>query len=254
MSKLQPLVFLGASTAFQEISELINDLNRVQERYEIIAVLDDNTHLHGSDLGNVPVVGSLEMVHQYSEAQFVFGIGSYQTRLTRFEILKRLKLPDERFVALVHPGAKVYPNVKIGPGCIIHLGVVISNDVVLDPFSIVTFNAVVGPYSKIGRCAMVTTMAMVLSGVQIGACAFIGASSCLAERIKIGPGAMVGMATAVFRNVAPGAFVLGNPARVLYSVKVPADVLEGWETPGLPQLNAQDWRSEKWSLGNRRFS
>ena len=230
MRKLQPLVFLGASTAFSEISEVVYDINKEEERYEIIAVLDDNKQLHGSTLGNIPVAGDLDLARQYSEAQFVFGIGSFRTRLVRYDILKRLNLPDERFVTLIHPRAKIYPSAKIGSGCIVHSGVVIGNDVMLKPFSIVTFNSVIGPYSKIGRCAMVTTMVIVLSEVQIGACAFIGVGSCLAEQIKIGPGAMICMGTTVFRDVGPGAFVLGNPARVLYSVKVPTELMVGWES------------------------
>jgi len=230
MRKPQPLVFLGASTAFSEISEVVHDINEVEERYEIVAVLDDNKQLHGKKPGNIPVVGGLDLVHQYPEAQFIFGIGSFRTRLVRYDILTRLNLPDERFVTLIHPRAKIYPGAKIGSGCVVHSGVVIGNDVVLEPFSIVTFNSVIGPHSKIGRCAMVTTMVIVLSEVQIGACAFIGAGSCLAEQIKIGPGAMICMGTTVFRDVGPGAFVLGSPARVLYSVKVPTELMVGWES------------------------
>ena len=229
MKSLQPLVFVGASTAFAEISEIIADINRVERQYEMVAMLDDNPKLHGQKLGGVQVTGGLDTSDRYPDAQFVFGIGSYRTRLMRYAILQRLNLPDERFVTLVHPTAKVYPSARIGAGCIVHSGVVIGNDAVLEPFSIVTFNAILGPYVRLGRCAMVTTMALALSYVQIGPCAFVGVKSCLAEGIRVGPGAMVGMASAVFRNVAPGAFVLGNPAQLVNQVKVPPEILQGWE-------------------------
>ena len=234
-SKRQPIVFIGASNAFFEISEIIRDINNVEESYEIIAVLDDNPQLHGGQLDGVPVMGRLDLVHQYPDAQFVFGIGSFKTRLVRNDILKRLNIPDERFVTLIHPSSKIYPSAKIGPGCIVYPGVVICNDVVLDPFSIITFNSVLWPYVKLGRCAMVTTMVVVLSGVQISASAFIGAGSVLAERIKIGPGAVVIMGSLVLRSVKPGAFVHGNPARLLYSAEVPAELMLGWETIDSPQ-------------------
>lgn len=234
-SKRQPVVFLGASTAFFEISEIIRDINNVKGSYEIIAVLDDNPQLHGSRLVGVPVMGSLDLVHQYPDALFVFGIGSFKTRLVRNDILKRLNIPDERFVTLIHPSSKIYPSATICPGCIVYPGVVICNDVVLDPFSIITFNSVVGPYAKVGRCAMVTTMVVVLSGVQIGRSAFIGVGSVLAERIKIGPGAVVIMGSIVLRSVKPGAFVQGNPARLLYRAEVPAELMLGLETIDSPQ-------------------
>jgi sugar O-acyltransferase (sialic acid O-acetyltransferase NeuD family) len=229
MAKLQPLVFLGASTAFSEISEIVRDLNRIEERFDIIAILDDNVQMHGTVMQGVPVTGNLELVHQYPDAQFVFGIGSFRTRLLRLDILNRLNLPDERFVRLIHPNAKIYPGAMVGHGSVIHSGAVIGGDVTLESFSIVTFNSVIGAYSKIGRGAMVTSMVTVLTSVQIGACAFIGAGSCVSERIRIGPGAMVGIASVIFRDVDAGAFVLGNPARMLYRDKVPSSLMAGWE-------------------------
>jgi sugar O-acyltransferase (sialic acid O-acetyltransferase NeuD family) len=221
-----PLVFLGASTAFSEIGPLIAAVNARREApYEIVAVLDDNAALHGTTLDGVPVVGGLARVADYPDAMFVFGIGSFRTRLLRQEILDRIGIADERFATLVHPAAIVYPRVTIGPGCIVHAGVVIGNDSVLESFAIVTFNSVIGPYSRIGRCAMVTSMVTALSRVQIGASAFIGAASCIAEGITIGAGAMLGIATVAARDIEPGAYALGNPARTLYKVDVPERVL-----------------------------
>ncbi len=78
---------------------------------------------------------------------------------------------------------------------------------------------------------MVTTLVTVLSEVEIGSCAFIGAGSCIAERIRVGPGAIVGMASVVFRDVAPGAFVIGNPARMVYKITIPLGLMADWNTP-----------------------
>jgi sugar O-acyltransferase (sialic acid O-acetyltransferase NeuD family) len=223
----QTLVFLGASTALSEISPLVaavGDSRGVPHR--LIAALDDNPALHGTTVDGIPVAGGLDRAADYPDAQFVFGIGSFKTRLLRQEILERVGLPDERFITLVHPRAIVYPRVRIGPGAIVHAGVVIGSDTVLEPFSIITFNSVIGPRCRIGRCAMVTSMVTVLTGAQIGAAAFIGAASCVAEGVRVGAGAMLGLATVASRDIDPGAYVLGNPARMLYRVDVPPAILE----------------------------
>ena len=234
------MVFLGASTAFQEISELINDINENDDRYKIVAILDDNPDLHGRQMGGVEVAGGLDLVHRYPDANFVFGIGSHRTRLQRHEILERLGLSDDRYVTLIHPAAKVYRSATVGAGCIIHAGAVIGNDTVLDPFAIVAFNSAIGPFVRIRRCAMVTTLVVVLSGADIGAGAFIGAGSCLADGIRIGPGAMIGLGTNVFRNVGTGAYVLGNPARELYRVDVPDVLMLDWGHQVDFQIKTQD--------------
>jgi sugar O-acyltransferase (sialic acid O-acetyltransferase NeuD family) len=228
----RPLLFLGASTAFLEIQEIIHDINRVETRHRVVGLLDDDPKRHGTTIGGVPVVGPLEAAHDHPDAQLVFGIGSHRTRLVRHLIIDRLAVPEERFVNLVHPAAKVYPSARIGPGCIVHSGVVLGNDVLLDGFNIVTFGALLGPYTHLGRFSMVTSLAILLTGVTLGPSAFIGAGACLQDGIRVGPGALVGMASAVYRDVDPGAVVLGNPAKVAYRVRVPSELLESWLPTG----------------------
>lgn len=231
---LRPLLFLGASTAFFEIQEIIHDINRVAPRHEIVGLLDDDPARHGEVIDGVTVLGPLEVARDHPEADLVFGIGSHGNRLKRHQIIDRLGLPDERFVSLVHPLAKVYPSASIGPGSIIHSNVVLANDVRLDGFNVVTFGAIVGPYSHLCRFAMVTSMAVVLSRVELGPGAFVGAGSCVRDGIRIGAGALVGMAAAVFRDVDEGAIVLGNPARTSYRVRVPPELAAMGETAASP--------------------
>lgn len=220
----RPLLFLGASTAFLEIGEIIHDINRVEHRHHLIGLLDDDPARHGQVVDGVSVLGPLELARDHPEADLVFGIGSYGTRLQRHEIIHRLGLPDERFISLIHPAAKVYPSAEVGPGSIIHSGVVVANGVRLDGFNVLTFGAVLGPNVHLGRFAMVTTLAVLLTGVDLGPGSFVGAGSCIQDGVRVGAGALVGMAAAVYRNIEPGAVVLGNPARVAYRVRVPSEL------------------------------
>ena len=224
----RPLLFLGASTAFLEIQEIIHDINRVEPRHRIVGLLDDDERRHGTEVDGVPVIGPLRAALEHPEADLVFGIGSHRTRMVRHQIIDRLGIADDRFISLVHPTARVYPSARIGPGSIVHSGVVIGNDVVLDGFNVVTFGALLGPYVHLGRFSMVASLAIVLTRVTVGPAAFIGAGACLIDGIRIGPGALVGMAAAVYRDVAPGVVVLGNPAKAAGRERVPPELLESW--------------------------
>ena len=64
---MQKLVIIGGSNAFWEISELINDINHVQKKYEIIAVLDDSTKLIGKQYNNLIVEGPVEKAKDFPE-------------------------------------------------------------------------------------------------------------------------------------------------------------------------------------------
>ena len=107
MPDLIPRVFLGAS-AFPELSELVRDINGIKKTYEIVGILDDNEALHETEVEGYPVMGPLSLAENMDGKSFVLGIGSYKTRIARFEIFKRLGLPKERYATLVHPFAKIY--------------------------------------------------------------------------------------------------------------------------------------------------
>ena len=223
------LVILGAS-AVSEISEIIRDINKIEEKYEVIGILDDNSELHNTEAAGIKVKGNLELVHSYPEyVSFVFGIGSYKTRIARFHILRKLGIPDSRFETLLHPSAKIYSSASIGYGCIIHEGTVIFNHTISEPFVVVVANTVIGVRNIVGRGALITSLVSSTQNVKIGNFSFIGTSTAIAENVEIGPGAMIGMGSVILQNVKPGMFVLGNPLKFLDKIDIPTEILKDWE-------------------------
>jgi acetyltransferase EpsM len=209
------LVFLGASTAFYEVDEIVYAINRIHPTYKFAAILDDNTAVHGTKMRGVPVAGPLHDARKYSQAKFIFGIGSMKTRLLREEILARTGLNPEDFVTIIHPSAVIDRTAKVEHGCIIHCGVCIGNDAQIGAFSIIAVNSAIAPYVKIGKFSMITSLVVILTGAEIGAMSFIGSHSCITENVKFGALSMVGAGTVVSRNLDSGVFVLGNPMRVI---------------------------------------
>lgn len=223
MSEVKKIVFLGASTAFYEVSEIIHIINLKEKTYEIIAILDDNIELHGKLMRGVKVEGPLSLASIYTDASFVFGIGSMKTRLIRQEILNKINIEESRFISIIHPTAVVDSSAQLGYGCIIHPGVCIGNNVIIDSFAIIAVNTAIGPYAYIGKFAMITSLVAVLSSVKIGKSVFIGSCSCITENIEIGNGSMIGAGTVVSRNIDKGCFFLGNPGRLISRIELPED-------------------------------
>lgn len=224
MSKCEQLIFIGASGCFREIALIIDDINRGQKRYELIGLLDDAPSLQGQELDGVPVLGGLEEARNFPDCRFVFGIGSFRTRLERHVMLLKTGVSRERFETLIHPSAIVYPTARLAPGCIVYPRVTICHAAELREFTIVTFNAVVAPEVLVEEYAMITTNASVLARAHIGKAAFIGVNSVIGEGVRVGPGAVVVFGSTVFQNVAAGAFVQGNPARHLYTKQLPTEL------------------------------
>ena len=144
------LVVLGAS-AFGEAASLLRDINASEggPRYKVVALLDDNDGLHGTEIQGVPVAGGLDRWADYPGSSFVFLIGSHRSRIQRRSILQRLNIPRERFATLIHPTAVVFEGAQIGRGCLLYSGVVVFNDSVLEDFVLILPNSVVGAHCTV---------------------------------------------------------------------------------------------------------
>jgi len=219
---------IGAS-AFPEIHELIKDINIITESYELIGILDDNTELLGTEIEGIPVIGKLDKASEYPEnVKFIFGIGSYKSRLDRSQILERLNLPDERYETIIHPTAKVYRSATIGNGVIIYPGSIVFNGSQVDSFCIIVANSIVGARNILGRGCLLTSLVSLTSDVKVGSFSFIGTHSSVAEGVEIGPGSMIGMRSFVVRNVLPGSVVMGNPMKIINKIEVPKKIIDEW--------------------------
>ncbi len=233
MDKLQPLVFLGASP-FLEVAEIVKDINAIKPRYKIVGILDDDPCTHNKLYDGTPVLGSIETYRKHPDVKFVMAIGSYKTRVARFDILKKLNLPSERYETLIHPSAKIYTNARIGTGCIINRGVIVFNDAVVENFAVILANSIIGIRTRICEGAMITTLVCVTADAVIGHYSHIGAFSAIGEKVKIGPCAQIGMGSVIFQDVPPGVFCMGNISKYVYlgKIKVPDALLDEWENSG----------------------
>lgn len=80
---------------------------------------------------------------------------------------------------------------------------------------IVNYNASIGHDAILGDFSHVAPLGNVCGRAEIGEGAFIGASAVVLPGVKVGAWAVVGAGAVVQRDVAPGATVYGNPARVM---------------------------------------
>lgn len=217
---MKPLVIMGA-TAVPEMIDLIKAINDSSPSFSPVAILDDNTSLHGSIVEGIPVTGDLSSYKDHPEAQFLFTIGNHESRFTRKTILQRLSLPDNRYATLIHPASNLYRSASIGSGCIVHFGAVIANGARLGRWVEVLWNSIVGANSTIEDGVKIASNVTINSGILAKRFSYLGAASAIAEDVTIGAGAVVGMGSVITRDVTDGAFVFGSPPRTLKKDELP---------------------------------
>ncbi len=109
---------------------------------------------------------------------------------------------------LLHRAAMMIAQVSIGDPVLVRPGVyVIHGQVVLDGIVEIGTGTVIGPWVTIGL------RAGNVQGPRVGANVSIGTGAKLIGPIQIGDGAKIGANAVVVSDVAPGATVVGAPAR-----------------------------------------
>ena len=210
---------------------MINDINKSENKFNIISILDDNDEIIGKEFNNIKVKGPIrEEIKSFSkDVKFVFAIGSVQSRLNRRNIIEYLNIEPNRFVTLIHPTCKIYSNTKIGYGCIIHYGCIIFSHTIIDNFTLISACCVIGVKNLIGEGCLFASSITTTTDIKIGSYSFIGAGVVIAPNIEIGPGSMIGLGSCVFRNTLKGEYTLGNPARVINKDNVDEKIINLWE-------------------------
>lgn len=166
------------------------------------------------------VVDTVDALLVWGVVAAVLGIGD---GVRRCVVADQLDAAGIALLSVVHPTAFVGPGVAIAPGSIVAPGCVITRDVRLGRGSIVNYCAAIGHDSDIDEFAFIGPGAVLTGDVQVGPQGLIGAGAVVLPGRTIGRGARVGAGAVVTEDVAPGATVVGPPARSLGEVgRLPA--------------------------------
>ncbi len=116
-------------------------------------------------------------------------------------------------VTIVDPRAIIGPETTVAPGSLILGGAFVSSSVTIGAHCQVHYNATIGHDAVLGERVTVYPGANVSGEVQLGAGVTVGSNAVVLQDLTVHDGAFVGAGAVVTRDVAPGAVMVGNPAR-----------------------------------------
>lgn len=137
---------------------------------------------------------------------------------TKSRLMEPLLKGNASFISFVHPSVLIGERVRLGRGVVLCPGVILTCDISLGDFVTVNLNTTIGHDVEVGEWATVSSHCDLTGHVKVGPGAFIGSKASVIPSRKIGAGAIVGAGAVVFRDVPPGATVIGNPAATLKGV------------------------------------
>lgn len=134
---------------------------------------------------------------------------------TRSRLIEEAAARGLRFVAIVHPRARVSARSQFGEGSVASVNVVVAvnarvgRHVILNRGATIGHDTVVGDYVTVGPGVNVAGLC------SIGDSCYLGIGATIVDRITVGAGSVVGAGAVVTKDVPPNVEVRGVPARIV---------------------------------------
>lgn len=207
---MNSLIIIGAGGHGQVVADAVRAANRSGAGPRLLGFADDR--LAGGEVDGHSVLCRIDETEHVEHDGFVVAIGDNRRRADTFD---RLRSRGQRPMTVVHPNAVIADSAVIGAGVVVCAGAVVNPHAEIGDNVILNTGCTVDHHARIGDHAHVGPGANLAGNVTIGGGALIGVGAAVIPGRTIGEWAVVGAAAAVVDDVAPGAVVVGVPARCL---------------------------------------
>jgi sugar O-acyltransferase (sialic acid O-acetyltransferase NeuD family) len=189
-------------------------INRAQNRWNRIILLDDDPSKQGQSILGVEIAGPFTLLGQADPASSeVVNLVARTTRGRRSaqHKIEAFGLP---FTPLIDSNVDI-TWVEYGRDITVYRNATFCASARVDEGSIVFGGAMVGHGSRLGRCCVLAPGAVVNARVELGDGVYVGTNASILPDLKVGSWATIGANSAVIQDVPAGATVMGVPAQVL---------------------------------------
>ena len=211
---MDKICVIGAGGHGREVIRIIEEINEVQNRYEILGFIDDNQDLKDQTFNGYPVLGGIdEIVEKYgNELKYVLGIG--EPRIKK-QLIDKLENNNLEWPSIIHPSVRKTKYTEIGqgtiifPGCVLSVNVKLGDFVCVNTLSSISHDSIIDNYTNINPGAFINGNVQVRTGVYLG-------SGCkIIQDIKIGDWSIIGAGAVIIEDVPENVTVVGVPGEVI---------------------------------------
>lgn len=206
------IAIYGAGGFGNEISCLINFINKITPTWNLLGFFDDNYKNKNSSFFGSKILGGINELNDYNEPlSLVFSIGN---PIAVNNIVNKINNIHIFFPNLISPDCIFFDtdSFTIGKGNIIMPQSLISCNVTLGDFNLMNCGISIGHDSMIGSFNSFMSYSKISGQVNIGDSNYFGACSLVLQQKIIGNKTVIGASSVIMRNTEDENTYLGNPA------------------------------------------
>jgi len=211
------LLIYGAGGAGRELAFSLSLDKNPDSAWKVKGFIDDTTHLWGKAVNNLPVLGGIDYLKNYSGNIAVTIVNDPLVRRNLISKVKKNK--NIKFPLIISSLAIVSPSVEWGEGCIVSPLNFIQPNVKFGDFVWINGGNRVGHDAIIARYTTIFSGILIGGGVSIGIGCLIGSGTTILPEIKVGNGSIIGGGSLVLTDIPPKVVAAGNPAKIIREIK-----------------------------------
>ena len=210
---MKDLVIIGTGGVGRETALIIEEINKVNQEWNILGFIDDNKDLIGKEIMGYKVIGDRSYLNNFEkEIYVVIAISNYSMKEG---LVKYLTNKNIKYATFIHPSVKINDTIEIGQGSIVYPGVIMTVNIKVGN------HVIISPKCGIGHDTLIEDYVTLLWNVNVSGAerirqgATIGSGSTIIQGLEIGRNSFVGAGAVVIRDVEENKTAVGVPSRYI---------------------------------------
>lgn len=216
-------------------------INRSQDRWDRIIILDDDSSKHGQSILDIEIVGPFTELEKADPTTDEVSNLVARTTAARRSAMEKIKKYGVPFATMIDPGVDMI-GVEFARDITVYRNAHFCANATVEEGLIVFAGGIIGHGCHLGRCCIVAPGAVVNARVEVGDGVYVGTNASILPDLKIGSSATIGSNSAVVQDVPAGATVMGVPAQLIMTeiIESQDEVTDGHEGKQKDYLSSPD--------------